>query len=120
MFDNSAASLPIAEKLLKLGGDPNVMLDDETLFDRVDFDIVFGAVEQEDREKYSAWVKYWFLLMGYGGRCSNGIDAVNFVNGFTYDIFKEYKKLDFNIDFSQKEWVMHIFLRENGEEVAFL
>ena len=45
---NRKISLPILKKLLEIGGDPNLMLDDETLFDRVDFDVVFGVVEQED------------------------------------------------------------------------
>ena len=92
-FDNSAVSLPIAEKLLKLGGDPNVMLDDETLFDRVDFDIVFGAVEQENRERYNGWVRFWFLLMGYGGRRANGSDAVNLVNGYTMIFSRSIRSL---------------------------
>ena len=117
---NGEISLPILKKLLEIGGNPNLMIYDETLFDRVDFEIVFGAVEQEDREFYDIWVKFWFLLMGYGGRLSNGHDALKLKNGNSYEIFKNYERLSFNLEFTNEDWYMHIFLKDSGEEIAFL
>ena len=117
---NGEISLPILKKLLEIGGDPNLMLDDETLFDRVDFDIVFGAVEQEDREFYATWVMFWLMLLGYGGRLSNGHNPITMKDGYAYDVFKDYERFTFDFEVVNKEWFIHVYLKDSGEEVGFL
>ena len=117
---NGNISLPILKKLLEIGGDPNLMLDDETLFDGVDFDIVFGAVEQEDRGFYATWVMFWLLLLGYGGRLSNGTPPITMKNGYTYDVFKDYERFDFDFEVTDNDWFIHVYFKDSREEVGFL
>lgn len=117
---NGDISLPILKKLLEIGGNPNLLFDDETLFDRVDFDIVFGAVEQEDRVFYATWVTFWLLLIGYGGKLSNGRPPITMKNGYTYDVFRDYERFDFYFEVVDHEWFIHVFLKDGREEVGVL
>ena len=117
-YDNFDVSLPILKRLLEIGGNPNLRLEKyETLFEKVDFDIVFGAIEQENRERYEVWVKFWLLLFAYGGKFTVGA-AIQMKNGYTSDIFKEYDRISFRIDFVKPDWIMHMFDKQSGEEVA--
>jgi hypothetical protein len=117
---NASIVLPILKKLLDIGGDPNLLFDDETFFDRVDFDIVFGAVEQEDREFYETWVFFWLLLLGYGGRLTNGHEPIEMKNCYTYDVFKDYERFDFDLEFVDHDWFLHVYLKDSGQEVGVL
>ena len=42
------------------------------------------------------------------------------LNGYTKEVFKEYDGLDYEIEFLQSDWIMHIRNKYTGEEVAFL
>ncbi len=67
--------------LLEHGGDPNLPTDDGTVFDNIDFDIGFDAIELYDRRSYDSLVHCWMILIGYGGTPSNGTTPL--------DTFKE-------------------------------
>lgn len=106
--------------LMEAGGDANLIEDGESIFESLDFDVVFDVVELDNNELFRAEVLCWFVLIGYGGRISNGTEPVTMLNGYTKEVFKEYDGLDYEIEFLQSDWIMHIRNKYTGEEVAFL
>jgi len=66
-IDNEFLAADTMSLLLENGGDIDVWCDGETLFEFVDFDVFFDAVEQEWRQRYASWVHCWMVMMGYGG-----------------------------------------------------
>lgn len=70
--------------LMEHGADPNLPIDGETVFERVDFAVWFDAIEQEIRWRYDQWVHIWFVLLAYGG----GTEEVR----NTIEVFREYGK----------------------------
>lgn len=63
--DNEYVAADTMALLLEHGGDPDLEVDGEQIFRRLDFDIWFGAVEQEIRWRYDGWVHLWMVLMAY-------------------------------------------------------
>ena len=49
--------------LLENGGRYDLAFDGEILFDEIDFDVVFGAIEQENRGRYDSLVHCWLVLL---------------------------------------------------------
>jgi len=63
--DNEYVAADTMALLLEHGGDPDLEVDGEQIFQSVDFDIWFGAVEQEIRWRYDSWVHLWMVLLAY-------------------------------------------------------
>ena len=78
--DNGYVAADSMRLLLENGGNPNLIVDDESVFDEFTFDIFFGAIEQEIRWLYNYWVHTWFVLLAFGGDYGKG------------NLFKEYGK----------------------------
>lgn len=53
-----------ARLLLENGANPNMLLDGETIFDAIDFDIAFG---HRNMRIFNERVHFWFVLIGYMG-----------------------------------------------------
>lgn len=105
------------------GGDVDLVLDGETMFRRIDFDIVFGAIEQEDRQYYDCLVHLWLVLIGYGGRISGNVCPLKMKDGKAPEIFRQHERFDWEIERTsavEAGWIMHILDRKTGEEVAEL
>ena len=117
-FDNFSVALQILKRCLEFGGNPNLMIVGETLFERVDFDVFFGAIEQGNRKKYAMWVRFWLLLIAFGGRLENGNEPIKMKSGLSIEIFKDYDLFSFELDFSKDGCKIHIFSKDSGEEVA--
>lgn len=109
--------------LLEHGGDVNLMLDGESMFRNIDFDIVFGAIEQKDRRYYNCWVHLWLVLIGYGGRLPNDVCPLKMKEGYSPAIFKQHERFDWEIEYTNAVsdgWIMHVFEKDTGIEVAEL
>ncbi len=78
--DNGYVAADSMGLLLENGGNPNLLVDDESVFDEFTFDVFFGAIEQEKRRLYECWVHTWFVLLAFGGDYGEG------------SLFKEYGK----------------------------
>ena len=95
--------------LMEHGADPNLQINEKTIFERMDFAVWFDAIEQEIRWKYDQWVHIWFVLLAYGG----GMVEVR----KTIEVFRECGK---NELFDLKKLRDHrnygfCLSRENGE-----
>lgn len=115
--------------LLAHGGDPMVSIDGEPLFDRIDFDVVFGAFEMYNRQRYSAVVHCWLVLVGYGGRPPRGETALKVFRKFdsdeTFDCaeLKDHRRFTYGLSRVPgrgESWSLQIFDRQTMWEVARL
>lgn len=119
--------------LLEYGGDVNLEIDEERLFDRIDFDVIFDAIEQSDRKRYDALVHCWLVMLGYGAKNADGtipVDLFKEYNNtmFTNDVFdisnlKNHRNYTFGLTFVPnrgEKWSLHIFDKKTMWEVARL
>lgn len=115
--------------LLDGGGRFDVEIYGERLFDIVDFDVIFGAVEMEDRELYDAIVHCWMVMIGYGATLSGGEPAVEVFTddntGKCFDLsrLKDHRKYSAflsNVPSRGSGWSLHIVDNETMWEVARL
>ena len=105
------------------GGDVDLIIAGDTMFRHIDFDIVFGAIEQEDRQYYDCQVHLWLVLIGYGGMLPENVCPLKMKNGKSPEIFRQHERFDWEIERTsavEAGWIMHILDRETGEEVAEL
>jgi hypothetical protein len=106
---------------LEHGGNPNLVVDGESVFSDYDFEVMFRINEGEN---VAYIIKCWLVLMSFGGRFSDGSLPVNMAEGYTPDIFKNYEKFSWNIEYIEKrqdspdQWTMHIYETATGVEVA--
>ncbi|MBQ6468246.1 MAG: hypothetical protein IJJ61_09910 [Clostridia bacterium] len=69
--------------------------DGETLFESIDFDIIFGMIEQHNRKRYDVWFHTWLVFVGYGAEPENGTSPVDIV--YQEDENEEFNLKDFEI-----------------------
>ena len=119
-IDNPYIAPQVMKYLLENGADPNLYVDGETVFEKYNFDIVFDVVELDNKNLFDIEFMCWLVLLGYGGKLSNGKEPLKMVNGETYKIFKEYQLFDYTIEYNESDWIMHIINKETGKEVAVL
>lgn len=119
-IDNGDVAPIIMRKLLEIGGNPNLKLEEGTLFRLIDFDIIFDVTELDNKRLFDIEFKLWILLMGYGGYATQGTEPVDMKQGYSFEIFKNFENFYYNIEFLEKDWIMHIFDIETNDEVATL
>ena len=127
--DTGFAAADTLALLLEHGGDPNLVLDGEPLFEQVDFDVIFGAAEQGNRQRYAALVHCWLVLIGYGGKLSDGklpLDVFPKYDSdeeFNCSELREHRNYTFclsHVPGRGEAWSMHIFDRRTLWEIARL
>lgn len=109
--------------LLEHGGDVNLMVDDDTLFRSMDFDVMFDAFNQEIRRRFDALVHCWFVVLGYGAKLDDGRDPIDTFDGFDIGKLKKHREYTFGlskIPSRAENWSLHIFDRRTFWEVARL
>lgn len=119
--------------LLEHGGRTDLVVDGVSIFDDLDFDIVFDAFNQEIRSSYDSTVHCWFVMLGYGARLRDGslpVDVFDvydedYLNKKEFDIslLKDHKNYIFgisNVPGRGESWSLHIFDKRTFYEVARL
>lgn len=109
-----------ARLLMEHGGNPNLVVDDFSvcgwLSVRIDFEI-----SEHGPDDLDDMVHLWFVLLGYGGRATNGQELVEMQNGHSVEELRAHEQFTYrveqNADCSGK-WLMHIIHKETNEEVA--
>ena len=107
--------------LLENGGDSSIAIDDESIFDVIDFIVTYPVCE--DPRIYDLCVHAWFVLIGYGGRPSNGVDPVQMKEGYSLELLRNHEQYGFRIENTKlvsEGYIMHIFDKETNEEIATL
>lgn len=119
-IDNGNIAPIVLRKLLEAGGNPNLVVENDTVFRNADFDVVFDAVNTDNTHMYDIEVKVWLVLMGYGGILADGRCPVEMKEGYSVEIFREFEKFHYKIEFENKDWTMYIFDKSTKEVVATL
>lgn len=94
-FDNGCLGADTLRLLLEHGGDINLMIDGQTLFCSVDFDVMFDALNQEDRRRFDALVHYWFVLLGYGAKLQDGGNPIDTFDSFDIGKLRDHQEYTF-------------------------
>ncbi len=119
--------------LFEHGGNPMLEVDGENLFHLLDFDVIFDAIEQEDRRVYDAMVHSWMVYLGYGAVNPDGeLPVTIFPKRFASEEFgktfkitelRRHRNYSFCMSFVEgrgEKWSLHIFDRRTCWEVARL
>jgi hypothetical protein len=110
--------------LLERGGNPNILVCGESLFELTHSYILLDVMESELNQFLSKEVPYWLVLLGFGGCWSDGRLPVTMQDGYQPEIFRNYDAFDWKIESqgSPNEdgtfWTMHIFNKSTGTVVA--
>ncbi len=119
-IDNGSVAAETLKLLLDNGGDLKLKVDDETLFEFVDFDIIYYVSECVDKEKYDSRFKMWILMIGYGALAGKGVCPVKLINQYPVENFKDFEKFTYKIVTSNNDWIMYIYDKEKNDLVAWL
>lgn len=123
-LDNTSIIYKLFRLLLENGADPNVMIDDESLFEKIDGHVVMDAtlmeIEGEDRAPYETFFRLWLLLLAYGGELSTGKDALKMNDDYCIDMFENCECFSYRKEVTEDDWYLHIYITKTGEEVAVL
>lgn len=123
-LDNELLAADALALLLEHGGKADMRIpgEEETLFQTMDFDVFFGAVEQYDRQQYAAIVHCWMVLLGYGAR--NGEEKMQVFREYDcakeFDLrkLKEHRKYYFGVSHTQSGFAISIYDKDTLWEVA--
>lgn len=123
-IDNEYIAADAMVLLLEAGGDPNLVVEFETIYECVSDDVWFGALEQELRWRYDNWIHVWMVMLAYGGTPRGKKSPLEvFREYYSNDLF-EIKKLKnhrdyyYGISMENHEPVIHIYDKRTLWEVA--
>ena len=121
--DYDCIAADTARLLLENGADPNMDIDGESAFDAIDFDVIFGVLNQEDRRMYNSWVHLWLIMIGFGGTPRSGMPPLSMQEGCSFETLRNHERFDFSIEKTNLDpdgWIMHIFDKLTGKDAATL
>lgn len=122
-IDNGYVAADALAFLFEHGGTPDIVVGGEDLFDEIDFDVIFDALNQENRRRFDALVHCWFVYLGYGAKLRDGVSAVDTFCGFDISELKQHRKFTFALTHTPNRgetWCLHIIDRRDFWEVARL
>ena len=117
--------------LMEHGGNPSLVVSGESLSDRIDFDIMFGAFEQENRRIYDSIVHCWIVMNGYRANtcCEKSLDVFTRrrlecrLPEFKLEDLKHHRNYYYglsNVHSRGEDWSLHIFDKRTRWEVVRL
>jgi len=123
---NGSIAADTLRLLLESGGDPNLATENGRLITVVDYDIGFGAINQEDRRRYDSLVHCWLVLVGFGAKRYDGSDPIELYSEwspdgwfpFNIEKLKEHENYFFGISRGINGPIVHIFDKRTYWEVA--
>ena len=125
--DNGYLAADALALLLGHGGDPDLFLPEEgeTLFSRFDFDVLFGAVEQECRWRYVSTVHCWMVLLGCSAQLEKrgGIRLFreyDFRERFDLKRLRNHRAYDFSLIHGEEGFAVSIYDKATLWEVAHI
>lgn len=136
LVDTNYVAADTMALLLEHGGDLYLTVDDEILFDEIEFDVIFGAHNQEDRMRYDQLIHEWLVMIGFGAHSLSADgdrkEMVRFFEppyydelhkDFTIENFKEHRNFYWaltHVPGNGESWSLHIIDKNTGWEVLRL
>lgn len=136
LIDTDYVAADTMNLLLQHGGDPYLKCDDEILFDGIEYDVLFGAHNQENRDIYDHLIHLWLVMIGHGAK-SLSADGERKMPAevfeppvyegssvpFSIESFKEHRNFTWalsHVPGNGENWSLHIIDRATGWEVLRL
>ena len=123
-LDNMDVYYKLFRVLFQNGADPNVLVDDESIFDKVDENVVLYAtlleIEDEDRRAYERDFRLWLLMIAYGAERGDKEWILDIKDGYDRDMFINCEAFSYKLERTNGDWFLHIYITKTGEEVAVL
>jgi hypothetical protein len=123
-IDNEYCAADTLALLLAHGGNPNLVVDGESIFEQIDFEIWFGSVEQCMRWRYDAWVHMWMVAVAHGGEITGKGPMVKVFKEYGSDEIFELQKLRnhrqyyYGLSMENSERHLHIYDKNTLWKVA--
>ncbi len=116
----------IAADIMRLfmehGGKADLMLEYETLFDMVDFDVYYMPIAFDEEELPDAFLyitHIWLVLLGYGGCFANGKVPIVMEDGYSIEILREHEKFEVGYKADENNhWSMSVYEKATDKIVA--
>ena len=119
-LDDGDLGARILRKVLTKGGNPNILINGESFFEKEDSDFMLDILLGLYREKWQVdnVLRFWLVLIGFGGNLNNDSCTVKMIKGHSPKIFKDFEKFDYRIVWENNDFDMRIFDKETGVLVA--
>lgn len=94
-----------------------------TVFQTLDDEIVFAAVEQEDRDILDRRLHAWLVLVGFGSRLRDGGAPLQPAAGYDLADFRDHGRFDCRVmpdPVAREGWTLIVTDRTTGREAARL
>lgn len=121
-IDNEYLAADALALFFENGGSYSTLHDGADLFSLIDFDVIFDALNQQDRRKYDALVHCWLVYLGYGAKPRTGT-ALSIFHDFDISRLKDHRQFTFALSHTSgrgEDWTLHIIDRHTFWEVARL
>lgn len=119
-FDDGDLGARILRDVLAKGYSPNIIIDDCSFFEDVDdnliIDIHMGLYPHE--WQVGKAIRFWLVLVGFGGLCKDGKLPVDFCGDYRPEIFKDFERFDYEIIYTKSDFELKITEKETGVTVA--
>ena len=121
-IDNELLAADALALLLEHGGETDLMIPGEKLFEATDFEVFFAAVEMGNRQLFASIVHCWMVLIGYGARCDEdkmqAFREYNSSETFDWDKLKNHRNYYFGITHLENDFAISIYDKDTLWEVA--
>lgn len=123
-IDNEYVAADTMALLMEHGGNPNLHIDGETLYEMADFEVWYGSSDQDIRWRHDSWVHIWMVLTGYGGKINGRDDFLTRFREydsrepFCQEELKNHRNYYYGYSYENRESVIHIYDRKTLWEVA--
>lgn len=117
-LDNGYMAADALALLFAHGGDPNLICGGYSIFAEIDFDVLFDAEEQQDRQRYSSLVHCWMVYLAFGATNHDGSPPVSVFHGFDIRKLKDHRQFYFGITKGETWPDIHVFDKKDLWEVV--
>ncbi len=116
--DNGYQAADAMALLLENGGDPNIRVGGESVYDNLAFDIGMHMSLQHSRARFDADVHTWMVMLGYGA--ADDTVVKNMHDGQVFDLtrLRRHRNFDFRLSFEKHEVTVHLYDKRTGCEVV--
>lgn len=135
LVDTGYSAADCMSLLLENGGDLYLKLDGDILFDEIEFNVIFDAINQDNRSRFDQLIHLWLVMVGHGAisRTKNGdrkplwsvYDIPSYYGQGPFNVasLKDHRKYTWaltHIPRNGENWSLHIIDKATGWEVLRL
>ena len=122
--DNEYVAADTLLLLLENGGNPNLIVDGESIYDRAEFEVWFGSIEQTTRWAYDAWMHLWFVLLAFREKIDGKDLEIQLFREygknerFNLKKLRDHRNFYYGLSHEGDKRIVHIYDRKTFWEVA--